>query len=85
MVNFTLPKTHPQGRVGGLNRCKDSLFRRICKSGLIGEGNVSLVRRGEKGESWDLLPRLLAGEVVPLQEGRGAAVTAHRLIHYVYE
>ena len=38
----------------------------MCKSGLIGEGNVFLVRRGEKGESWDLPPHLLAGEVVPL-------------------
>ena len=41
---------------------------------------------GEKGESWELLPRLLAGEVVPLSEDRGTAVIAHRLIHYnIYE
>ena len=43
------------------------------------------MRRGrERGALWELPPHLLAGEVVPLQEDCGTAVTAHRLIHYIY-
>lgn len=85
MVNFTPSKAHPQGRVGGLTDAKIVYFGEFARADLSERAMSPSWGGGEKGESWELLPRLLAGEVVPLSEDRGTAVIAHRLIHYIYE
>ena len=66
MVNFTPPKAHPQGRVGGLTDAKIVYFGEFARADLSERAVSPSWGGGEKGESWELLPRLLAGEVVPL-------------------
>ena len=66
MVNFTPPKAHPQGRVGGLTDAKIVYFGEFARVDLSERAMSPSWEGGEKGESWDLPPHLLAREVVPL-------------------